>query len=192
MRYWMWPRKLRWRKRPPKVRRLVRKRRPHRTARDRLRNFGLSRFRYLWFIPALILVIVAVASVRVPRTATAWLQESQRLSESQAADVSIRTGKYRTSIPGGYRLAVDLSWRTRAQEGELTVELILREDGGEAVARQVTTVGAGALDVDAPNTRAELDIPYNLSGKYELGVRVVGADGDLHQDETTLGPLTVY
>lgn len=192
MRYWMLPRRLRWRKRPPKVRRLVRKRRPHRTARDRLRNFGLSRFRYLWFIPALILVIVVVASVRVPRTATAWLQESQLLSESQAADVSIRTGKYRTSIPGGYRLAVDLSWRARAQEGELTVELILRDEGGEAVARQVTTVGAGALDVDAPVTRAELDIPYNLSGKYELGVRVVGADGNLVQDETTLGPLTVY
>ncbi len=192
MRYWMWPRKLRWRKRPPKVRRLVRKRRPHRSARDRLRNFGLSRFRYLWFIPALILLIVAVASVRVPRTATAWLQESQLLSESQAADVSIRTGKYRTSIPGGYRLAVDLSWRTRSQDGELMVELFLRDEGGETVARQGTTVGAGALDADAPVTRAELDIPYNLSGKYELGVRVMDADGDLVQDETTLGPLTVY
>jgi len=192
MRYWMWPRKLRWRKRPPKVRRMVRKRRPHRTARDRLRNFGLSRFRYLWFIPALMLMIIIVASVRVPRTATAWLQDPQLMSEAQALDVSIRTGKYRTSIPGGYRLAVDLSWRSRAQDGEMTVELILRGQKGDAVARHFTVIEAGTLNVDAPVTRAELDIPYNLSGRYELNVRVVGTDGDLIQDETPLGPLKVY
>ena len=192
MRYWMWPRRLRWRKRPPKVRRMVRKRRPHRTARDRLRNFGLSRFRYLWFIPALILMIIVVASVRVPRTATTWLQDTQLISDAQAADVSIRTGKYRTSIPGGYRLAVDLSWRSHAQDGEMMAELILRGVSGEAVARQFTLIEAGTLNVDAPVTRAELDIPYNLSGKYELNVRVVGVDGNLIQDETPLGPLTVY
>lgn len=192
MRYWMWPRRLRWRRRPPKVRRLVRKRRPHRSARDRLRNFGLSRFRYLWCIPALILAIVAVASVRVPRTTTAWLQDSAARSESPMADVSIRTGKYRTSIPGGYRLAVDLSWRADAQELPLMVELILRDESGEAVARQFTAMEPGALNVDAPVTRAELDIPYNLSGRYLLSVRVVGADGDLVQDGTPLGPLNVY
>jgi hypothetical protein len=89
-------------------------------------------------------------------------------------------------------LAVDLSWRTHAQEGELMVELILRDEDGEAVTRQGTAVGVGTLDVDAPVTRAELDIPYNLSGLHELGVRVVGADGSVVQDETTLGPLTVY
>jgi hypothetical protein len=171
---------------------MVRKRRPHRTARDRLRSFGLSRFRYLWFIPALILVIIAVASVRVPRTATAWLQQSQLLSESALADVSIRTGKYRTSIPGGYRLAVDLSWRAYAQEDALAVELILRDEGGEAVATQSTAIGAGELNVDAPVTRAELDIPYNLSGKYQLSVRVTGVDDKPVQDETPLGPLNVY
>jgi len=192
MRYWMWPRRLRWRRRPPKVRRLVRKRRPHRSARERLRNFGLSRFRYLWFIPALMLLIVAVASVRVPRTATAWLEQAQVQGAPEMADVSIRTGKYRTSIPGGYRLAVDLSWRAKSQEVGLAVELILRDEGGEAVARQVTPIAKGALDVDAPVTRAELDIPYNLNGKHLLSVRVVGADGHLVQDETRLGSLIVY
>ena len=192
MRYWMWPRKLRWRKKPPKARRLVRKRRPHLTARDRLRSFGLSRFRYLWFIPALIILIVAVASVRVPRTTTAWLQESKTMSGSSMPEVSIRTGKYRTSIPAGYRLAVDLSWRAHAQNGELTVELILRNEGGESVARQATIIGTGELDVDTPVTRAELDIPYNLSGKHQLSVQVTGADAQLVQDETELGAITIY
>lgn len=192
MRYWMWPRKLRWRKKPPKARRLVRKRRPHRSARERLRNFGLSRFRYLWFIPALILLIAVVASVRVPRTTTAWLEVPQAQSESRMAGISIRTGKFRPSIPGGYRLAVDLSWRAEAQEGALTVELILRDEGEKVVASQSTAIDAGALNVDAPLIRAELDIPYDLNGKHRLSVRVTDADGMLVQDETPLGPLSIY
>ncbi len=192
MRYWMWPRRLHWRKKPPKVRRMVRKRRPHRTARDRLRDFGLSRFRYLWFVPVLVLLIAVVASVRVPKTTTTWLMQSSAQSESRAEDVQVQSGKYRTSIPGGYRLAVDVSLKTESQRDELLVELILRDGGGEAVARQTTVAGAGAMTMEPAVIRAELDIPYNLSGKYALSVRVLDADGRSIAEEAPLGPLSVY
>jgi hypothetical protein len=192
MRYWMWPRRLRLKKRPPKVQRMVRKRRPHRTARDRLRNFGLSRLRYLWFIPVLIALIAVVASVRVPKTTTTWVQQPSVKSESQEADTPIQFGKYRTSIPAGYSLGVDIAWKKAPQEAEFQVELILRDDGGEAVARQTTSVVAGALAASSPVARAELDIPYDLSGKYHLSVQVVGDDSRLVSAEAPLGLLTVY
>lgn len=192
MRYWMWPRRLRWRKKPPKARRMVRKRRPHRPARERLRDFGLSRFRYLWFVPVLILLIAVVASVRVPKTTTTWLMQSSAQSESRAADVLVQSAKYRTSIPGGYRLAVDVSLKAESQRDELLVELILRDAGGEAVTRQTTVVGAGTMAVESTVVRAELDIPYNLSGKYALSVRISDADGQTVAQEAPLGPLRVY
>jgi hypothetical protein len=188
----MWPRRLHWRKKPPKVRRMVRKRRPHRTARDRLRDFGLSRFRYLWFVPVLVLLIAVVASVRVPKTTTTWLMQSAAQSEPRAADVLVQSGKFRTSIPGGYRLAVDVSLKTESQHDELLVELILRDGGGEAVARQITPAGSGAMTMESAVIRAELDIPYNLSGKYALSVRVSDADGREVSEEAPLGPLRVY
>ena len=72
MRYWMWPRRLRWRKRPPRARRMVRKRRPHRPAKDRLHAFGLSRSRYLWFIPALMIAIAAVQGSFKTSSLMAW------------------------------------------------------------------------------------------------------------------------
>jgi hypothetical protein len=188
----MWPRKLRWRKKPPKARRMVRKRRPHRSARDRLRSFGLSRFRYLWFIPALILMIWAVASVRVPRTTITWLQQAAAQSGARAETAQVRSGKYRTSIPAGYRLAVDIAWRDASQPEELLVELILRDGIGSSVARQTTVVGADQLALASPVTRAELDVPYDLNGVYQLSVQVTDDEGGTVDEEQVLGPLTVY
>lgn len=190
MRYWMWPRKLRWRKKPPKAWRTVRKRRPHRSARDRLRSFGLSRFRYLWFIPALILMIWAVASVRVPRTTTTWLRQAAVQGGHRVETARIRSGKYRTSIPAGYRLAVDVAWRDTSQPEELLMELILRDGVGSVVAQQTTVVGADQLA--SPMTRAELDVPYDLNGVYQLSVRVSDDEGEAVGEEQALGPLTVY
>lgn len=192
MRYWMWPRRLRWRKKPPKNLRMVRKRRPHRTARDRLRDFGLSRFRYLWFVPVLIALIIVVACVRVPKTTTALIYPANAESAADSIGISVESAKYRTSIPGGYRLAVDISWRAESPAPELLVELLLRDGIDSAVARQTTVVEAGALSAQSPVTRAELDIPYNLSGDYRLSVRVSDADGAAVTGETTLGAVRVY
>ena len=191
MRYWMWPRRLHWRKKPPKARRMVRKRRPHRPARERLRDFGLSRFRYLWFVPVLVILIVVVASARVPKTTTTFLMQSAQ-SETKAAEVTIQSGKYRTSIPGGYRLAVDVSMKAESQAEELLVELILRDAHGEAVARQTTVAEAGTLAVESPVVRAELDIPYDLSGRYSLSVQIVNDAGETVAPEVALGALRVY
>lgn len=192
MRYWMWQRRLRLRKRPPRVKRLVRKRRPHLSARERLRDFGLSRVRYLWFVPVLILMIVAVACFRVPRTTTVRIQSAAAQSESASGAVAVRSAKYRTSIPAGYRLAVDLSWQAAEPSPELLVDLILRSGEGSAVAKHTTVIEAGALADHSLVTRTELDIPYSLSGEYRLNVRVSGADGATVTGETELGELTVY
>ncbi len=192
MRYWMWPFRLRWKKKPLKLKRIVRKRRPHKNARDRLRDFGLSRFRYLWVIPILIAMIVVVASVRVPKTATAFLQQTSSRSEISEAGIAIRSAKYRTSIPAGYRLAVDLAWSSSPQLEEILVTLILRDDGGEAVATETTVIESETLAAQEPMTRAEMDIPYDLHGNYQLTVRVSDGDGQTIQAETQLGPVSVY
>jgi hypothetical protein len=170
---------------------MVRKRRPHRTARDRLRSFGLSRFRYLWFIPALVLMIWVVASVRMPRTTTTWLTQTTVQGQAQVAAVRIRSGKYRTSIPAGYRLAVDIAW-SAPRTDELLVELILRDGTGASVARQTTVLEAGQSGPGSPLIRAELDVPYDLNGPYQLSVRVLDDAGETVSEEEALGPLTVY
>ncbi len=189
MRYWMWPRRLRWRRKLPKAVRVVRKRRPHRTARDRLREFGLSRFRYLWFIPVLVALIVTVAQFRIPRTAIVPVGNAAAQAET---GVSIRSAKYRTSIPGGYRLAVDITWRVQTRTPALTVELMLRDGAGSLVAERTAILAEGALGGESPVTRSELDIPYNLSGACAVSVRVADSEGRPVVGETALGDVTVY
>ncbi len=191
MRNWMWPRRLRLKKKPPKAKKLVRKRRQHRPARERLREFGLSRFRYLWFIPILIAAIIVAANIRVPRTITALIQSAPAQSES-AIGIAIRSAKYRPSIPAGYTLAVDLTWRGQEQSPELFAELILRDESGRDVARETTIVKTGALSGVSPMTRVELDIPYNLGGAYSMSVRVFDAEGQSMLDEIRIGGLRVY
>ncbi len=192
MRYWMWPRRLRWQKKPPRAARVVRKRRPHRTARDRLREFGLNRFGYLWFIPVLVALIIVVAQFRVPKTTTMLVQSAAAQSETGESGIWVRSAKYRTSIPGGYRLAVDVAWRAAGQTPELLVELMLRDGTGSAVASQTSVVAAGALFGQSPLTRSELDIPYDLRGAYRMSVRVSDAEGRTVLEETALGFVTVY
>jgi hypothetical protein len=191
MRYWLWPRRLRLKKKPPKAKKLVRKRRKHLSARERLKEFGLNRLRYLWFIPVLIAAIIVTANIRVPKTVTALIQSASAQSES-AAGIAVRAAKYRPSIPAGYTLAVDLTWRTQAQSPELLAELILRDESGHDAARETTVIGAGALSGPSPLTRAELDIPYNLGGAFSLSVRVVDEAGQIVQDEIRVGALSVY
>ncbi len=194
MRYGMWPRAVRWKRKPPRGRRLVRKRRPHRTARDRLRTFGLSRFRYLLFIPVLILMIAIMASVRVPRATRAILSESAgRVEIAGAEGLWVRSAKWRTSIPAGYRLAVDVGWeRGDAPNPPFDVELLLK---AEAVAcAQKTALPEGALSAGLSTTRLELDIPYDLKGNYRLEIRISAPDevGGADAYEAVLGALRVY
>jgi hypothetical protein len=188
MRYWIWPKKLRIRKKAPKVHPAHRKRRAHKSARDRLRDFGLSRFRYLWFIPILVILIIVAARLRVPKTVTVVVQ-SAAADSAQAGALVIRSAKYRTSIPAGYRLAVDVAWQGEAPSQEVQVELLLRDGIGSAVAKGVTPVWP---DVSGNVNRVELDVPYNLKGRYDLSVRVLGADRADYLKEATLGRLTVY
>ena len=188
MRYWTWPRRLRLKRKIPKVRPAHRKRRAHKSARDRLRDFGLSRFRYLWFIPVLVILIIVAANVRVPRTVTVVIR-SAAAESVQAGDLSVQSAKFRTSIPSGYRLAVDVTWHGEPLSQEVLVELLLRDGTGSAVAKGETHVWPSA---GGYVSRAELDVPYNLSGRYELSVRVLGADETVHVEETPLGGLTVY
>jgi len=192
MRIWLWPRRLRLRKRPPKLRRLVRKRRPHRTARDRLRAFGLSRFRYLWFIPILIALIAVAANLRVPRTTTVALAEPAGQVEFAGAEgIRVKSAKWRTSIPAGYRLAVDIGWENAgAPSPGLLVELSLA--AGETLCAQMNTLPAGALQTGSSVTRLELDIPYNLKGSYRLELKVSTLDVDGAVYKAPLGALRVY
>ena len=191
MRYWLWPRRLRLKKKLPRAKKLVRKRRQHRTARERLREFGLNRLRYLWFIPVLIAAIIVAANIRVPKTITALIQSASVQSES-ATGIAVRAAKYRPSIPAGYTLAVDLTWRSASPSPALQAELILRDESGNDVAREATAIEAGALSGASPLSRAELDIPYNLGGAFSLSVRVFDAAGLALQDEIRIGALTIY
>lgn len=188
MRYWIWPKKLRIRRKAPKVRPAHRKRRVHKSARDRLREFGLSRFRYLWFIPILVLMIVVAAHLRVPKTVTVVIRSAAADSIEDEA-LGVRSAKFRTSIPAGYRLAVDVAWQGAAPSEEVQVELLLRDGIGSAVAKGVMPVWP---DMGGGVNRVELDVPYNLKGRYELSVRVLGADQTILVEETQLGGLTVY
>lgn len=188
MRYWTWPKRLRLKRKMPKVRPAHRKRRAHRSARDRLRDFGLSRFRYLWFIPVLVILIIVAANVRVPRTVTVVIRSAEAES-AQTGSLSVQSAKFRTSIPSGYRLAVDVAWHGEAPSQEVLVELLLRDGIGSAVAKGATSVWPGASGY---LSRAELDVPYNLNGRYGLSVRVLGSDETVYVEETSLGGLNVY
>ena len=188
MRYWTWPKRLRLKRKIPKVRPAHRKRRAHKSARERLRDFGLSRFRYLWFIPVLVILIVIAANVRVPKTVTVVIR-SAAAESAQAGALSVQSAKFRTSIPSGYRLAVDVTWHGEPLSQEVLVELLLRDGTGSAVAKGVTHVWPG---LNGYVSRVELDVPYNLNGRYDLSVRILGVDETIYIEETRLGDLTVY
>ena len=173
MRYWLWPRRLRLRRRPPRIRRLVRKRRPHRTARDRLRAFGLSRFRYLWILPVLIALIALVANVRVPRTTTVALAEPAGQVEFAGAEgIWVKSAKWRTSIPAGYRLAEE----PRQHEKQLW----------ESFWEYALDVNrAGKMGIK----NAQIEAPGNMFLPGTLYTLKIEHDGGIRIDATPLSPI---
>jgi hypothetical protein len=191
MKHWMWPRKLRFKKKIPGGRRVVRKRRPHKTARERLREFGLSRFRYLAFVPVLIVMIVLVANLRVPRASTVSLMlPVPPLQAEQQGDIVLASAKWRAAIPAGYRLAVELAFDSAVPiSPEMTVWLSLSGTG--QIHRQAMSIGEGALPEGASVVRAEIDIPYGVSGRYALALQVLDAGGR-SVSAAELGELRVY